>query len=178
MTAYFASPHIENGATVRPGAGDTAGASAWRSTCLMHCLDIKRSWLGMEGGESLFEERGETNRASVEEKRGGVAARWIRTRCSFHLILSRNVRMDLQKWHKGAAGIWAIWPRIALKACEGGTLTTYIYSLWYLLHVHCRIYRGEEFSLKRRLPVLAWIRNTNLTSNVLSNDFWPLTQIS
>lgn len=74
MTAYFASPHIENGAMVRSGAGDAAGASARRSTCLMHLFGYKKTWLGMEGGESLFEERGETNRVSVEElqRRGEV----------------------------------------------------------------------------------------------------------
>ncbi len=68
VTVYFVLPYCEERCSFLLEFGDTCAASAWRSTCLMYALDIKRSQWAQGEGESLFKKWGETNQTNVEEK--------------------------------------------------------------------------------------------------------------
>lgn len=68
----------------------------------------KKTPVGLEEGESLFKERGETNRTNVEEKlrerwrrRGGDNTVMMKA-VGFHFILSSRVRMNLENDIRGS----------------------------------------------------------------------------
>lgn len=109
--------------------GNSSAASAWRSTCLMHCLDIKRFQLaGKKVNHCL---RNEVKRISPMWRRNweGSNNTIMLKAIRFHFVLSSHVRMNLQNDIRGTC-IWIFWAQTVCK----GKLCPYIYSVWWMVN--------------------------------------------
>lgn len=87
--------HIVNNAAVLLEAGDTSATSAWCSTCLMHCLAIKRFGLAWKKVNHCLRNEVKRIRPTWRRNWEGGDNTILMKAVGFHLILISRARMDL-----------------------------------------------------------------------------------
>lgn len=93
--------HIVSNAALLFEVGDTSSTSAWRSTCLMHSLVIKRFGLAWKEVNHCL--RNEVKRIRPMWRRNweGDDNTMMMKAAGFHFFLSSHVRMNLQNDTRG-----------------------------------------------------------------------------